>query len=744
MRKLYFIMAAMMLGFALQTKAANVEVKIDETCAQWFEGYKMSKIYDFVNWTINGEPINEEGSWIQSNDAAAFKVNNWNKQGQTVYPVTTDKLTHIYVYGNDIRPRTVITDNGKACGIFNFASGGRVLSFADMKKGMIIVVQGGTNDSKKDYWTGTYVSTSASEWCVEITDSIHAIQAEADADEDGVADGTNDGLRYFKMIEDGRFDLVFERSNWIAAYGVIADMTAAEYVTAPSLKLVGVADDTRNIELKPGESSYGNAVTTWYSIDDTDPITLESTGEIASIDTMFVTDENGEVFIDSTTMEPIILSIDTTYVMKPVYDEEFGMWGELEYNPEDGMTVDISSYDDLDGDGYVTIKVASITDNGVMSEIVELNVGVGIITLNQPTLTLVGMEGTMRQYKIGWDNNTICGEPFIITYENGEGEASEEMNIGDIVASAQSLTVTVSVAGYADGVTILDSVANEGIEYTRKNTELAAEGIHDWDFQIRPADDYAKIKREILDYAYIVNEETGDTTKYTQDIIDAGEIDIPESATYVYKDFNWWFDSGKGRATLNVLVDTIWQDTTIVVDGVEVDTTLFTLTNARYAEDLVGLFDNGLTVDCPPNANNASCIFIYTDSLADRNADLGVYFMSKATISIADLEYGEYVITSLGKGGSNYTNTRWTECDMVPVEGFTKNLSASIHLFYIDIYTSENLPDAIDKVAGSEANFANVYSIDGRVVRRNANIGTALNGLHKGIYIMNGKKYLVK
>jgi hypothetical protein len=75
---------------------------------------------------------------------------------------------------------------------------------------------------------------------------------------------------------------------------------------------------------------------------------------------------------------------------------------------------------------------------------------------------------------------------------------------------------------------------------------------------------------------------------------------------------------------------------------------------------------------------------------------------------------------------------------------FSKTLSAGTHVLNINVYTSENLPDAIEKVVGNKANYANVYSIDGRMVRNNANVGTALNGLEKGIYIMNGKKYLVK
>jgi hypothetical protein len=36
----------------------------------------------------------------------------------------------------------------------------------------------------------------------------------------------------------------------------------------------------------------------------------------------------------------------------------------------------------------------------------------------------------------------------------------------------------------------------------------------------------------------------------------------------------------------------------------------------------------------------------------------------------------------------------------------------------------------------------NVYSLDGRVVKKATNSSDALNGLDKGVYIYGGKKYL--
>lgn len=720
MKKLYLLLVAALICTA--ANAANTTVKVTQEALAFLEGYNVSKIYDFVNWTINGEAI--EGEWTMSTDAAGFKANNWAGAAQTMYQCKTEGLTQLYSSDTGgIRPRTIANENGKACGIFNGASGGRAFSIADLKATMIVAIQRGTNDAAKPI-TSTYLSTSATNFAVEITDSIHAIQEAVDADGDGEADGVNDGLFYYRMITDGRIDLVFERSHWIAAYAVLTDASMAEYVTSPVLKLAGVYETMRNIAVEPGTSSLGNAVETYYAFEGADPLFMVETEEIESIDTVFV--------IDETTGEKIIESTTINYVRKPVYNEEFECWGENIYDPEVGSTLDISEADDEDMDGFVTVKAVSITAEGVMSEIVEVKFAVNAITLNAPTLTLVGMEGTNRNYKIGWANNTLCGEEFQIIYETAEGFVNEEATIGEIISTAEGVTVTVKVNGYLDGVLDFQDIDNEGIEYARKNTEFAAEGKNDWEFQKLTTEQYQKIRGQILDYAYSVNAE-GDTTFYSVEEYESGEIAIPEGTVEVYKHFGWWWDGGTNdRATWGVLMDTVWTDDT---------KTEYTIENVRYEEDLVGIFHSGLSIDCPPNAKNNSCIMIY----CDQKPELGLYMMAKCTVNIEGLNYGEYVTMATGWGGSTYVNTTETTCDMVTTDGlFSKSFGQGVHIMNINVYTSENLPDAIEKVEDNSANYANVFSIDGRMVRKNANVGTALNGLQKGIYIMNGKKYLVK
>ena len=176
------------------------------------------------------------------------------------------------------------------------------------------------------------------------------------------------------------------------------------------------------------------------------------------------------------------------------------------------------------------------------------------------------------------------------------------------------------------------------------------------------------------------------------------------------------------------------------------DTTIVTAYNA---EDKTGLFHDGLIVDCPPNAKNNGTILMYTPKQGEEVGTLGLYLMSKGSITVPNVQYGEYVMFGFGKGGSNYITTTSTTCDMVSDTSgsFTKSIGASTFVQYIDIFTADLLPDGIDSITdenSKDAIYVNVYSIDGRLVKSKVHVNDALNGLQKGIYIMNGKKYLVR
>lgn len=726
MRKIYSLITAVLLGGSLASNAANTTVTVSEEAVAHLEDYRLIKLYDFVAWTYNGEEL---PAWTYSDTKASFRINNWDHKLTDVFQITTEGLNNIYIQDTGGQyPRTLASEPGKACGIFNIKSGGRIFSISDLKAGMIVVLQGGSNDAKYPWDNTTFVTYEDNIY--ELTDSIHAVQEALDNDGDGEADGINDGLRYYRIESDGRLDLSLGRSNWIAAYAILINKNMAEYVETPIQKLTKVEHAYRKIEVKSYSSSFGTPVKTYYSLDGSSPINMRDTEVVLSRDTTWViNEETGEIVIDETTGEPMVDHIDITYVQEPVQDET-GEWGDWIYENE----IEISDGDDYDGDGLVTVKVASITDEGVMSGVSSLTYSVGEIVLNTPVLTLVGMDKTARNYQLSWTNNTLCEEDYSFTYEANTGEAGE-MVIGDIISLTDGVVVTVSAEGYSDGVLVMNEVAEQGRAYTRKNAELAAEGQHDWDFQNLSEDMIKKLEGKVVDYYYTLtydeNGEVIDTVKYDAEKIDNGEIDEPDNMETAYKYYGWntpEVGNNYSRTTLHVIVDTLVNEET----GEKT-------TNAYYDEEKTGIF-NGLTISCPPNAANNSCIFIYT------NAELGAYFMSKSTIGVGNTAYGEFVVMGLGSGGSNYTTRTWSSCEMNgnPDGPYSVNLAAGMHVFYIDIYTSNDLPDVIEKVEGNNATFANVYSIDGRLVRANANVGNALNGLAKGIYIMNGKKYLVK
>ena len=136
---------------------------------------------------------------------------------------------------------------------------------------------------------------------------------------------------------------------------------------------------------------------------------------------------------------------------------------------------------------------------------------------------------------------------------------------------------------------------------------------------------------------------------------------------------------------------------------------------------------------------------------SDGIGSLGLYCMARPTLTFDRevAEYGDFVLVYQGAGGSNYTNNRWPSVHEVPADqllSFQLN-SGGIHLFYIDVYTSDKPEDyedpyvtEISNVAAPKALTGNIYSMDGRIIRRNADT----NGLQRGMYILNGKKYLVK
>lgn len=120
--------------------------------------------------------------------------------------------------------------------------------------------------------------------------------------------------------------------------------------------------------------------------------------------------------------------------------------------------------------------------------------------------------------------------------------------------------------------------------------------------------------------------------------------------------------------------------------------------------------------------------------------------MSRPTLTFSRkaAQYGEYILIQQGAGGSNYTNWRSPLLVEVPeTELCTVTLAnGGIHVFNIDVYTTETLPEdgyvepgeetSISTIAVAPKTRNYIYDLSGRRV---------LNA-KKGIYIINGKKVL--
>ena len=751
MRKICSMMIAFVAMMCVSTVQAAVPtvtlIKDTEKVLSYFDNFRVVHSYDFKAWQRDGEAL--EPFALQSEGTTIANA--------PMVQLTTPGMENFYMgvgRGSVAQPDLRFREN---YGIYEFGSGGRLLSVAGMAEGMVIVIQGDANGTYS-YTDGGVVGDAAE----EITEEIHAKQLEGyTQDGDGnYVDGegnvvTPDKYRYFRMLKNDNFTFTVSRACFVCAMLVIMDAGADESVTPPSLTLARVDGVNREIAFKPGESTIGSECTTWWGNVEDEQVALYliDTDEIDHYEYEYQKDDEGNIVYDPETQEPIVVNEIPVY--KKILDPEAvaeGLYGDNQYDGSGSIT--IYGSDDKDGDGYVTIEAATVSSTGAYSDIVSLKVSVLEIQLNQPTLTLMGMDGQKRTYQIGWANNTLCGEEVLISAEC-DGDLTDGLSAGSYVEAKNTITVKVEVEGYLPSEQTI-TVESPGVNVYRQNAQKAEAGEHDWDFVLQDADTKSLLKGQVVDYCYIESDPDTHYTaeEYESGISTVGSVDLTE-AIPVYVNSGWTWDGGRNRATLNVAQysETIEEETTWypLDEGIDKNANGF-----GYDPNAWNPFTNGLLVSCPPNTKNNSCILQYVDKADGDGSDgineLGIYFMDKPTITFPreTARNGEYVLIYQGAGGSNYTSSRWPSFHQVPAEDLlsvTLN-NGGIHVFYIDVFTSDEVAGmedpymtGIDKVENRSNVKDNVYSLDGRIIRRQA---ATLQGLQPGLYIMNGKKVLVK
>lgn len=165
--------------------------------------------------------------------------------------------------------------------------------------------------------------------------------------------------------------------------------------------------------------------------------------------------------------------------------------------------------------------------------------------------------------------------------------------------------------------------------------------------------------------------------------------------------------------------------------------------------------DNKLTIDwniCASNVPNGTGILLRgepgtyaCETGANGTAPTNNLLQGSITAQTpTDTGYKYYKLAN-GEDGLGFY---WGEKDGAPFESgafkaylaIPENINVNARALLLD-----ELETGIAHVSADDDNTAvNVYSLDGRCVRTNAAPATALDGLQKGLYIVNGKKYIVK
>jgi hypothetical protein len=706
MKKFYYLSALA----ALATTSAFAQYTIpEENAALQGEDYHMQlyKAYDFATPAINGEAF--DGSTIAwtGEETSDFRYNKYNS-----VRCSTEGLESFWY---QIAAPTWYTGKG----LKNTNSGPRGFAMGGMKAGQILVVQGytggyntaGTSTFYNGYCVpnGTAYSSSTS-WAWQLTDPL---QVEDISEEVNTANGIVEGedyegspYLYLRVLQDGWVSLTLERYGTICGVQVWNDAEAEETITDPSIKMASVYEDNRTWSWKPGESSLGSTVTTYYSFGENDPI---------------YRDEDG----------------------KPVLTD--GYYGENILEEGDEIESLAASDEDFGEGNTLKVNIASVSELGNASEIVTYEFDMNPIQLNAPTASLKGMDGKKRIYEVSWTNNTLCGEEYNLTYSTPSYEG--DITLGEnIEVEDAPVTINVEVDGYITGTLTIDELDVQGFEMKRKY-ELAEDAQHDWDFENLTTEQNQKIVGQ-----YVIGED-------------------PETEESIMLDAGWYYDSSRKRAFRNCNVVTTVIDAefdengsitnlgSVEIDGVkgvnrvsnesdsdlallgnlDPDTHLLRETCDGFVEDKTGIFD-GLTITgCAPYINSssvwASDFGYYVENGATYS---GFWPTSNATVTVNDLKAGDYVF---------YCLTGVVNAIEVPAGATSISFSVakSAYLNYIDVFTCDDEAVGIQSAkAESIDGPADVYTIDGKKVKSGENIAKAIQGLKKGIYVVGGKKIVIK
>lgn len=727
MRKFYSLVLSALVAIPMAMNAQMTEE--NETLANYEDGYRLEKDVDFKAATVNGVAIEPAYSLQFGAEVSGVKINGYVPKFLTntglefmSFSLPGDNID--WPNNNALRS----TKNERWIGI-HYLREGQIVVFDVSNKDAAQFVPNSIACNKNTGWADTPQEPQILE---EISQEIHDLQdlsAERDPETGEIISSNTDAFRYFRVINSGDCYIKFngKTANYLSHFQIWSPAGEAEVVSIPSLKVVGVDGEARQLEFKPGESTFGSKVVTYYSTDGDDPVFLKEVFD--HYDYVYETDGEGNVIYNDGL--PVVKEEIPVY--KKVLDESqfvdvdntiyYGP--NAPFNPDDGY-IYVDASDDEDGDGKVTVKAVSVSESTlVISEIQEIEVNVGEIQLNAPTLTLVGINGTERTYKMTWNNNTLCGEPYGFIFENGEelyveydwdSETNSNPAFDATFSSETTIKMTVRVEGYIDGVTEIE-VYEAGKDYS----PVAEEGKHDWDFQNLTQEQLDMINQKLIDHYYIEDEDGNVKATYTIEEYEAGVGDdgtdlLGDNVVLPAYFVCGWDGSDSRNANRHWRT---WIPTYELDDNLQPTTTIV---STAYAEDKTGLLD-GLTVDNDHPSWSTMAIFTNKE---------GLYFMSKGTLKVNEVKYGQIVVLT--------TNTGVTvaKVDNAP-EGYEFTIGKGTYVYSIDIVTPDVLPDVPYELVGVEG----VKAADAKKGVRYNLAGQRVNKAYKGLVIEDGKVLLV-
>lgn len=727
MRKFYSLVLSALVAIPMAMNAQMTEE--NEVLANLEDGYRLEKDVDFKAATVNGVAIQPAYSLQFGAEVSGVKINGYVPKFLTntglefmSFNLPGDNID--WPNNNALRS----TKNERWIGI-HYLREGQIVVFDVSNKDAAQFVPNSIACNKNTGWADTPQEPQILE---EISQEIHDLQdlsAERDPETGEIISSNTDAFRYFRVINSGDCYIKFngKTANYLSHFQIWSPAGEAEVVSIPSLKVVGVDGEARQLEFKPGESTFGSKVVTYYSTDGDDPVFLKEVFD--HYDYVYETDGEGNVIYNDGL--PVVKEEIPVY--KKVLDESqfvdvdntiyYGP--NAPFNPDDGY-IYVDASDDEDGDGKVTVKAVSVSESTlVISEIQEIEVNVGEIQLNAPTLTLVGINGKERTYKMTWNNNTLCGEPYGFIFENGEelyveydwdSETNRNPAFDATFSSETTIKMTVRVEGYIDGVTEIE-VYEAGKDYS----PVAEEGKHDWDFQNLTQEQLDMINQKLIDHYYIEDEDGNVKATYTIEEYEAGVGDdgtdlLGDNVVLPAYFVCGWDGSDSRNANRHWRT---WIPTYELDDNSQPTTTI---ASSAYAEDKTGLLD-GLTVDNDHPSYSTMAIFTNKE---------GLYFMSKGTLKVNEVKYGQIVVLT--------TNTGVTvaKVDNAP-EGYEFTIGKGTYVYSIDIVTPDVLPDVPDELVGVEG----VKAADAKKGVRYNLAGQRVNKAYKGLVIEDGKVLLV-